>query len=140
MKKIYYILVPLIIILVSSAIYFVLSKKENIQNPPLQTTFTEPTGNDEKMTLSTINGDIKVNNLYKNPAATLYHNGVLFQQAPDFEMSFYPDDQGFIISLLNPELQTHRNEAEKVFLETLGINKEQACLFKIALGVDADIA
>ena len=140
MKKIYYILVPLIIVLVSSAIYFVLSKKENIQSPPPQTTFTEPTGSDEKMTLSTVNGDIKINNLYKNPVATLYHNGVLFQQTPDFEMSFYPDDQGFIISLLNPDLQKARNEAEKAFLETLGISKEQACLLKISLGVTADIS
>ena len=139
MKKIYYILVPLIIVLASSAIYFVLLKKENMQNPPLQTTFTEPTGSDERMTLSTVNGDIEINNLYKNSVAKLYHNGVLFKQTPDFEMSFYPDDQGFIISLLNPDLQKARNEAEKAFLETLGISKEQTCLLKISLGVTADI-
>ncbi|MDI6778047.1 MAG: hypothetical protein QMD77_02545 [Patescibacteria group bacterium] len=140
MKKVYYILIPLFIVMIASSIYFVISKKRNTQNlPPQITSTTEPSASDEKMTLTISGGDIKINNLYKNPVAKLYHNGVLFKQTPDFEMSFYPDDQGFIISLLNPDLKKSRDEAEKEFLEELGINKEQACLLKISLGVTADI-
>lgn len=144
MKKIYYILFPLFIVLLAFAWYSTIQKK-NIQrinqqqnvSPPQN--FTEPSVSDEKMTISTSGGNVSVNNLYKNPIAKLYHNGVLFLQTPDFEMSFYPDDQGFIISLLNPDLEKARAEAEKSFLETLGISKEQACLLKISLGVTADI-
>lgn len=139
MKKTYYTLIPLFLVIVISSIYLLLAKKNIHQNVTSPKAFTEPSNDEEKMTISAGGSDIKINNLYKNPVSILNHSGVLFQQTSDFEMLFYSSDQGFIVSLLNPDLKKVREEAEKAFLDTLGISKEQACLLKISLGTTADI-
>lgn len=131
--------------IISFAIYtFITRKGANQKNTPQNNQPSEPVSvpseNDEKMTVKTSGGDIEINNLYKNPVANLFQNGVLFRQTPDFEMSFYPEDQGFIITLLNPDLKKSRDEAEKEFLEALGIDKSQACFLKISLGTTSDIS
>lgn len=143
MKKIFNIAIIFLfaLILFLSAYSFVAQKRArpNGTANKIQPGNVVPSQADEKMTIKTASGDITINNLYKKPIAMLFHNGVLFQQTPNFEISYYPDDQGFIISLLNPNLQKARGEAEKTFLETLGVQKEQACLLKISLGTTADI-
>jgi hypothetical protein len=146
MKKIFNIaiLILFVVIIFLAAYVYVAQKKaaqKNNATPAVQpiAPTVVPQENEEKMTIQTGSGDVAINNLYKNPIAKLYHNGVLFQQASGFEMSFYPDDSGFIISLLNPDLQKSRDEAETAFLNTLGIDQKQACLLKVSLGTTADI-
>lgn len=102
------------------------------------TPFSVPTQDAPKMTLYTPdNAKIEVNNLYKNPANLVpgTDNTVNFIQNKDYYMFFSPKTEYFQITLLNPDIQKARSEAESDFLSTLGITKDQACQLNVELGV-----
>jgi len=106
---------------------------------PRPTTFSTPPPGDEKMPVNTPKGAVEINNLYKDPAKTLSQSGVGFIRNPDYYMSYYPEDQGFIITILNPNIEQSRIDAEKDFLQFVGITEEQACLLKVTLNVPFDV-
>ncbi|MFA6928053.1 MAG: hypothetical protein WC258_02200 [Patescibacteria group bacterium] len=54
-------------------------------------------------------------------------------------MAYYPEDQGFIIAILNPNIEDSRKEAEKEFIKLLGINKTEACNLTVELSVPYSI-
>lgn len=99
--------------------------------------FVMPGSDSDKMTISTDSGSININNLYKNPAEKLSMDGVSFDKNSDHLLSFYPQHQGFIITITNPDIEKGRTDAENAFLKDLGITKEQACSLRVTLNVPA---
>lgn len=106
---------------------------------PTTTNFALPATTDDKMFLPLENGSLEVNNIYKDPIASLEENGVDFAQSPDYAIAFYPDNQGFIITITNPEIQAARDSAEIAFLMELGITQEEACKLNVSLSVPFSI-
>lgn len=96
--------------------------------------FTIPDKNAEKMIIPTTGGNIATNNLFKNPVESLPNNAVAFVENEEYHMSFYPNHQYFLITLLDPDIQKARDKAENDLLKTLGITKEQACNLDVDLG------
>jgi hypothetical protein len=97
--------------------------------------FHLPDRNDEKMFIETKDGNVATNNLYKSPVENLDKNGVLFEENAGFHSSFYPQDQGFLITILDTNIEKGRRDAEENFLQDLGITKDEACKLKVDLGV-----
>ncbi|HUD08659.1 MAG TPA: hypothetical protein VMQ48_01055, partial [Candidatus Saccharimonadales bacterium] len=64
----------------------------------------------------------------------------VFRKTDDYEMSYYPTDQGFIITLQNSDLTNARTAAEKDFIDALGISQEQSCFLKVTLNVPFDVS
>ena len=117
-KKIIYIALSVIIILIASVIgyyYFVI--------------------NTSKLTVSTQTGAVKVNNITKNPVETFSNYDVEFKKTGDYYLDYYAKDKLFVITLVNPDIQTARNKAEQDFLSTLQISQAQACQLNVQLGV-----
>ena len=149
-KNIKIALIVFLAIILMVAAYFFIAFRSNPQTPPTQpqtppqtqlpnppsvSNFVVPPKDADKMTLDTTSGKIEVNNLYKNPVANLSGNGVALKENDNYSINFYPQDEGFIISLQNPDIQTARDKAEADFLQALGITKEQACSLKVTLGI-----
>ncbi|MFA4817776.1 MAG: hypothetical protein WC608_03615 [Parcubacteria group bacterium] len=148
------IIVVFSIILLVVAVYFFITLRSNPQKPlaqpqtPPQTqqpgssptsNFVVPPKDSGKMVITISQGSLEINNLYKNPVADLPGNGVAFKETNDYHMDFYPQDEGFIIAIQNPDIQTARDIAEVDFLQALGITKDQACSLKVTLGVPYNV-
>lgn len=147
MKKIFiFIIILLIIILASAAYLYFLQKKQttvNQSNPavPNSPEAPQPNTTADKITISTSQGDVTINNIEKNPVKSIAYDGsVLFRETSDYDMYFYPPDNGFVITLMNSDLEKTRSEAENDFLGALGVSKDQACELKVTLNVPFDIS
>ncbi len=105
----------------------------NIQPAQPPVTFLIPEKTAPTMTLQTKKGNLQTNNLYQNPLEHLSHDGIVFEKNNDAIASFFPQDQGFLITLLNSDLEKARTEAENDFLQKLNITKDQACTLKVTL-------
>src|SRR3989339_510366 len=119
-----YILSGLLLILTIVLYFYTKSEPTNNNQPapvqpsfPISTSFPTPSPNEDKMPINTAQGAVEINNLYKNPDKTLSQSGVGFIRNPDYYMSYYPEDQGFIITILNPNIEQSRIDAEKSFLQ-----------------------
>jgi hypothetical protein len=132
------------LLLISIIIFYVYTKSDPSGNNqpapsqpsfPVTTNFPIPSPDEDEMPIHTAQGTVEINNLYKNPDKTLSQNGVGFIRNPDYYMSYYPEDQGFIITILNPNIEQGRIDAEKSFLQFIGITENQACLLKVTLNV-----
>ena len=148
-KKIILTITILLVLSISLFAYFYNSSKnlpENIDSengapnnqfptPEPSPKFSLPDKDAEKMIITTNKGEIKTNNLYKNPIESLDKNGVLFEERDNFHSSFFPQDQGFLITVLDTDIEKGRREAEENFLQELGITKDEACKLKVDLGV-----
>jgi hypothetical protein len=109
----------------------------SVQQNTQKSTFSVPEKSADKMTIKTTQGDIATNNLYKNPVELFSDNTVFFIENTDYHISFNPHDQSFLITLLNPDIQTTRNRAEDDFLNALNITKNDACKLTLILGMPA---
>jgi hypothetical protein len=151
MNKLSKIILIVGVILVIGLIIFLLFKYAGRQTQPqapetpdTSSTFPIPSASDEKMPVKTISGDtIYLNNVYHQPVESLSQNGVAFIENSDYYMAYYPQDQAFIITLLNPDIKTARNNAERDLLKALGIEDEKmSCQLKVSItvpyGVNAD--
>ena len=106
----------------SLIIYFIFTRKEN------------------QLPVKTPGGTISINNPYELPESKpLSLGGVNFKENADYSIDYYPQDQGFIIAILNPNIQAARDAAEKDFLKTLDITKAAACKLKVTLSVPFDV-
>lgn len=109
--------------------------------PPTATTpaknFSIPSPNAPSMIINTSQGDIKTNNLYKDSSKIIpgTGNAVLFSKNDSYHMSFYPQNQGILITIIDPAIQAARDKAESELLADLGITKDQACKLTVDLGV-----
>lgn len=102
--------------------------------------FSIPDKNATTMTITTPDGTVQTNNLYRDPVENLPQNGVVFNQNPTYIASFFSQDEGFLITLLDPDLEKARATAESDFLKKLNITKDQACKLKIELNVPAFVS
>jgi hypothetical protein len=55
-------------------------------------------------------------------------------------MAYYPKQQGFIIAIINSDLDKSRKFAEEDFLSILNITKDQACKLNVSMTVLSDIS
>lgn len=128
-KYIYSIFVIISLILVGYALFFLITRS------PLSKDVIKVKGRD--------GGEILVSNFYKHALKT-GENLVVIKEEPQYTIVHFPNDQGFIISLLNQPMKTARETAEKDFLDALGITKEQACMLRVSLviprGVDYELS
>jgi hypothetical protein len=83
---------------------------------------------------------ININNVYKNPIEKLSQNGVAFVKNNDYYMAFYPQDNGFLLSINSSDVVSAERKLESDFLKQLGINKEQACELKVSITVPYDVS
>lgn len=144
MKKIAYFLIILLIICLASTAYFILTKRQTKpqnQPAPVAVQPEQAPPDSDKITIKTEKGDVSINNIQKNPVQKIaFDDSVVFGKTNDYEMSYYPPDQGFIITLQNSDLTTARTAAEKDFIDALGITEEQSCLLKVTLNVPFDVS
>ncbi|MFA5961412.1 MAG: hypothetical protein WC848_01875 [Parcubacteria group bacterium] len=90
----------------------------------------------DTFTIATQTGTVAVNNIYKLPdAKPLDLDGVNFKNTQYYYMAYYPKQQGFIIAMMDPNIQKAREIAESDFLDILGITKDQACQLNVSLTV-----
>ncbi|MFA5926096.1 MAG: hypothetical protein WC831_04130 [Parcubacteria group bacterium] len=138
MKKTIYFAVLLLIIIVASVIYTAVTGKPS-KNSRNENPVAEPENNQtqsDKIDINTGKGIVAVNNIQKNPVEKIAFDGsVVFAKSDNYAMSYYPPDQGFIVTIENPNLDLARSQAEDEFIKLLGVDKEQACLLKVTLNV-----
>jgi hypothetical protein len=113
------------------------------ETPTTFSTFPVPPASDEKMSVKTTDGEtVFLNNVYRQPVENLFQNGVIFKENSDYSMAFYPQDQSFIVTLLNSDIKTARNNAERDLLAALEIDEQVSCQLKVSVtvpyGVNAD--
>jgi hypothetical protein len=128
-----------VILLILTAYIYIMKKKNNSNAPQENTQFTVPEKGADKFTIKTSKGDVDVQNIYKNSLGDLSQSGVAFEDNDEYYIAYYPEDQGFIIALESPNIQNARTDAEKDFLDTLGITQEQACKLKVSLTVPMSV-
>lgn len=72
--------------------------------------------------------NIKVKNFYQKENVSLGKLGeALFVDKQAYKITYYPDDQAFLITVLASPFETIRQAAEEEFLASLEINQAQAC-------------
>ena len=92
--------------------------------------------NQTQITVKTADGTVSINNPATLPdKKPLSSNGVNFKDNANYSIDFYPEDQGFIIAILDPNIQAARDMAEKDFIQTLGISPADACKLKVSLAI-----
>ena len=103
-------------------------------------TYNQPSPTDKTISIKTPNGTVDIDNIYKNPAASLSLGGVSFQDTDNYDEAYYPQDQVFLIVITDSNIQEGRQQAESQFLQALNISKNQACLLKVNLSVPESIS
>jgi hypothetical protein len=93
-------------------------------------------GNEKTFDIGTAQGDTTVNNFYNLPETQpVSGDGVNFKNSTYYYMAYYPNQQGFIITILDPDIEKARKIAEADFIQALGITKDQACNLNVSLTV-----
>lgn len=141
------ILAVLILLVAYGIIVFRNAKNQTVSNQqstqPAATTptanFYIPSANDKDISIKTPVGAITINNVYKDAISQLSQGGVSFKDNNDYYIAYYPQDQGFIITMKNQDIQKARQEAEADFVQTLGITKDQACSLRVSLTIPEDV-
>lgn len=135
------IIIAIILIIIAAVMFFIFSKTKQIlpQAPAIPkpaSEFSIPSPADEKMPVKTsTGGTVNLNNVYRNSVENLSQNGVAFKDKSDYYMAYYPQNQGFLIVIRNPDIKSARGKAEADFLQTLDIDKTTACQLNISLSV-----
>jgi len=111
---------------------------QNVGGLPSKGYYT-PSSSDKDIHLQTSGGEVIINNIYKNAINTYSDGGVSFKDNNDYYIAYYPQDQGFIVTIENPDIQTARQKAEADFVQTLGITQAQACQLRVSLGVPVSV-
>ncbi|MDP1845648.1 MAG: hypothetical protein Q8L09_02760 [Candidatus Moranbacteria bacterium] len=157
MKKILYVVVPLIVV---TALLFVFlfqrkqkAEQSNISNDsslpaslpaptPESTGFADPiTGlkltDDKKLLEETPSGRVKLNNFARN--AEIADNGIIYPiDKENYNIGYNSTSKEFIVTLLvASDIEKARADAENDLLAVLGISKEDACKINVYLYVSA---
>lgn len=153
MSKKFYIITLSVTIFISAAlvysfVYFKSRTKENIvQEAPegekdnkYSLLPIEELSKKSKLSLQTEEETVDINNVYKDPIRRLSKNGVEFVKKENYVMDFYPEDEGFIISIGNPDIFSALKEAESEFLNKLGVTEEQACKLKVSITIPVSVS
>jgi hypothetical protein len=94
----------------------------------------------DNLTFQTQKGDVLTKNIYKNPVSMLSEKGVEFKNNSDYSIDFYPQDEGFLIIITNPDVKSALEKAGKDFVETLGISQADACKLKVTVTVPFSVS
>ena len=96
---------------------------------------------EDKIAIKTKEGTIMINNIYENPdREPLADNSVIFKETENYSFYYYPQDEWFSITLLSPNLENARQDAEKNFLKALNIDENDACKLNVYLGTIYEIS
>jgi hypothetical protein len=136
-----------IIMLVIGLIIFLLIKYNHPTQPQKPTVpsvspeYSLPSFSDEKMSVKTKDGNsLSLNNVYRQSVEKLDQNGVDFKENSDYYMAYYPQDQSFVITILNPDIKNARYKAERDLLEALGIEDDStACQLNVSITVPYNV-
>jgi hypothetical protein len=153
-NKIYIIIGFFAVIMLALGIYFYKSQPKSVSQPTAnQTSATNPIpanqivpiipgkkpGDENTFNIETDQGEIKVNNFYKlTGAQPLSDDGVNFKNSSYYYMAYYPNQQGFLISILDMDIEKARQIAEDDFVQALNITKDQACMLNVSLTVSPE--
>lgn len=92
-----------------------------------------------KILISTENKNIYINNIYKNPIIEYPNKDIVFKDSPAYSMFYNNNEQLFNITILDSDIQKARNEAEKEFIKTLDVTKDEACRLNVNLGIPYNV-
>ena len=93
----------------------------------------------EKIDIVTLDGNVAVNNVYKQKIDDLSAGGISFRDNSEYYIAYYPQDQGFLIVLHGSDIQVARQKAESEFLQALGVEQDQACKLRVSLTVPESV-
>ena len=82
---------------------------------------------------------IEVNNFYKEAIIIGGDGYALFDKTDKFKIAYIPVDKSFLISILDNPFEDVKKEAEKAFLQKLGITPEEACLLNVNIATNIRI-
>lgn len=88
-----------------------------------------------KMVINTNAEDVIVDQIDSDPVKDISDIGIVIAENNLYEISYYYGNQGFVIILLDPQIQVARDRAEEKLLELLDIGEYEACMLTMDLVV-----
>src|SRR4030042_5618948 len=140
-KKRALIAIAVVVVLVIWIVGFIIGKnekKEVLETPsPIPTTTPKPLNIPESPKIK-VSG-VEANNFY-NEAIIIGDDGyALFEKTSKYKIAYIPVDKSFLISILDNPFEDVKKEAEKAFLQKLGITQEDACLMNVNIATNIRI-
>lgn len=127
-RRLFIILLVAVFILAAVTIIAVLTK-------PAANNTTQPNIRGGKLLINTASGPVVANNIYTQALANYPDNAVEFVHTTFYDMSYYPADDGFLITLLDSNVKLASQLAEQDFLKQLNITQTQACQLRVTMAV-----
>ena len=151
-KKFYFITIVITLAVAASivALFMYFESKSKDQQEIIETETSDVENNNghlpieelakkPNLNIQTEEGVITINNVYKNPVERLSMDGIAFAKNENYYMAFYPQDEGFLISINDHDVVPAAKKAEDDFIKQLNITKEQACKLKVSITVAFDV-
>lgn len=98
-----------------------------------------PTYQEDKIVLQGSEGEVIVNDIYQRTDERLPENGVLFFEHSNYQLFYFPESQGFLVSLLHPDVKSTLDAAETKLIEKLGITLEELCTLNVEVTVPMSV-
>lgn len=76
---------------------------------------------------------IKVNDFTKSPIHTGTAGELLIIQNAQYEITYFPQNIGFLVVILTTDFDTAKSEAENALQVHLGVSKEEMCKLTISI-------
>ncbi len=107
---------------------------------PITSNIVFPTSS--ALTLGTAKGNVTMNNFYKSADYITEDRQTveIQQQTSTYSIVYNVSDSSFIITILSMPFETTREAAEAVFLNSLGISRQDACKLNVSEGVPAFVS
>jgi hypothetical protein len=89
------------------------------------------------LTISSPNNNVMVANFYKNPKTRFIdkQGDLRIYENFSYDITYFPSNQSFLISISDSDIWTTRTIAERNFLEILGITKERSCSLLVTVAI-----
>lgn len=78
---------------------------------------------------------LEVKNIYKEARDRNIQGDVDFSSDSAYSLTYLPDYDQFLITILKNPFEENRTKAEDEFIEKLGITKDQACILNVTVSV-----
>ena len=140
-KKRSLIAIAVVVVLVIWIVGFIIGKnekKEVVEIPsPIPTATPKPLNIPESPKIK-VSG-VEVNNFYREAIIIGNDGYALFEKTSKYKIAYIPVDKSFLISILDNPFEDVKKEAEKAFLQKLGITQEDACLLNVNIATNIRI-